>query len=221
MAIQSRTKIFIECDFESERDLNWYPSAVIHTLEQGTPPLSGGHWWKIINNAFVEIAPPGIVIDNKFFTQTANKAIVNTVAEASLFGIGVGSRDFPALILITGTNVFISIRGFGSRASGNVIINVKLNGTVIGTTGAMLVGTLNNDEFKIEFNFTVRSSGISGSVIGQGEFTNLNSGNILEMVNLATTTINTTIIQTLDVTWQWSVANIGNSVTSTNASINI
>lgn len=214
--IQYKSRIFIECDFESERNLNWDVSVVIHTLEQGSPSLPNGHWWKILNGVFVEIPPPGTVINNKLFCSVANKTIANTVTETSLIGTGIGTQTLLPIFFSLGNSIRINIRGFFSKASGNATLKIKLNSTVISTTGTVLPGSAANDAFEIDYYFTVRSLGVSGSIIGQGNFFNWNTGNNQQMVTLAPITIDTTINQIVDVSYQWGTANVGNTITSTN-----
>lgn len=219
--VQYRTPTLVVCNLESDRNLNWGQAVLIHTLETGMPSLTDGHWWRICNGLFVEVPPPGIITTGKMFVQTANKVVANTSVETSLIGTGKGSKDLTPLVLVEGMNVIVVVKGFGSRAAGNATINIKLGSTVIGTTGAILVGALANDGWEIRFSFTVRTAGVSGVVDGEGRFQNMNSGNILQMTNLTTTSIDLSSSKTIDVTLTWGNVNVGNSFTCTECVISI
>lgn len=151
------------------------------------------------------------------FAQILNKVITNTTVETSLLNLTANtSKSWNSDILAVGRTFLIKLRGFASRQGGNVTIKIKLGSTIIATTGSVNPSSLNNDMFEIDFLFTVRSIGVNGKIIGQGLFKNFSDNSTLQIKNTVETTINTTILNAFDITWQWATANVGNTVTSTN-----
>lgn len=53
--IQHRSPTLIICDLESERDLSWDKSIIVHTLESGYPASTTGHWWRQDNGLWTEV----------------------------------------------------------------------------------------------------------------------------------------------------------------------
>lgn len=153
------------------------------------------------------------------FSQTANKNISNTIVETSLVGTGIGSKTIQANYLTVGKRIRIRVYGFFSRMNGNITIRFKIGTIVISATATASSGTGTNAGFKIELDCVVRAIGVAGQVIAQGNYTNLNTGTNLEMTNTTTDIIDTTIANIIDVTLQFSTANVNNTFTSTNSEI--
>ena len=160
-------------------------------------------------------------VPNVIFTQTANKNISSSTTETTLFGTGVGTLTLPADFFTAGKDIRIIIRGFLSRLSGNITVRFKLGTTTIISTATVSSGIASSDGFEIIVDCTCRTTGVTGTVIAQGKFNNLSSGTILEMVSIATTTIDTTVSQAIDTTLQFSINNAGNTITSTNTTIEV
>ena len=75
-----------------------------------------------------------------------------------------------------------------------------------------------NDGFTMEVFLTCRTTGTSGSFIGQGFYQE--AGNTpVAVVMLAAQTVDTTKALPIDVTVQWDTASVNDSITSTNAVI--
>jgi len=155
------------------------------------------------------------------FTQTASVTIANTTVATSVLSTGVGSVTLPANLLSIGTQIRMRVAGFHS-STGNPSITVvlKLGATTIATSAAITGGNGSNDGFLIFLDMTCRTAGVSGTVIAQGQYQELHSnGGIGGVTALAPVTINTTIAQTIDVTFKWGAADAGNTCTTTNVSI--
>jgi hypothetical protein len=154
------------------------------------------------------------------FSQTASVTIANTVTETALSSAGVGSLVLPANFLTVGKSIAIWCYGIHS-SSGNptATVKVKLNSTVIGqATGTSGNGSV--DGFEISSFLTVRSIGVSGTIFGQGRyFEEQNNGLATAFKNTSTTTIDTTIAQTMSITFQWGTASASNTITATNLTI--
>lgn len=158
------------------------------------------------------------------FVQTATATVANTVTQTALTSTGVGNLTIPANHLKVGKTYRIKGKGIVSDTGTPTLrIRVKLGSTVVGDTGAIaLVGTVSNDTFNLEFEFTTRSTGSSGTVFGQGffEFDNSNNTGLFEgMPNTATTTINTTTSQAISVSAEWGTASSSNTISLTNLTV--
>lgn len=149
------------------------------------------------------------------FVQTADKTIINSSAETTIIGTGEGSLTFPADYFTVGKTIKIHIHGYHSSDSNPLItLKIKLNSTVV-VTDAVASGNGTNDGFYIHAEIVFRTVGSTGTVSVGGHFEETHSGGAtIGLVQAGTTTIDTTIAQTLDVTWTWGVADIRNTVTS-------
>jgi hypothetical protein len=151
------------------------------------------------------------------FVQTQTVTVANTTTETTLLGTGVGSLILPANFLIAGRS--IRVRGFGYHSStGNptVTIRFKLGTTTVGTiTGAGGNGT--NDGFEFDGILTCRTTGASGTVQAQGKYQELHPAGLIEGGgNTSTTTLDTTINNQLNITFQWGTASASNTISLTN-----
>ena len=155
------------------------------------------------------------------FSQTSDKNVSNTTVETSLIGTGIGRTLLLPNELYYGRRIRFELDGFFSRQNGNITLRFKLGTTVIVATASSTSGAASNNSFKIEVTMTVRASGVTGNVIAQGSFKNMNTFQGLEMVSITTENIDTTISQNIDLTLQFSRNSAGNSFTSTNCDIKL
>lgn len=169
---------------------------------------------------------PAVVAQNALFTGTAAVTVGNTGTETTLLGAGNGSLTIPANFLRVGKTLRLKLRGYWSNATvspGNMTFNFKLGGTTIITTSAFaLVGTLTNTAWEIEVEVVCLTAGSSGTIFAQGRFLAMAASlatTMVGMVATASTTINTTTTQALDLTATWSSANASNTITQTNATL--
>jgi hypothetical protein len=161
------------------------------------------------------------------FTQTANQNFSNSSAENTLFSTGVGTLTLPANKLTVGKSIRISIAGFinTAAAAGTATLRLRLGGVLIAASSAItLTNSITNRGFEIEGLITCRSVGPTGSVIGQGMFqanmTGINSS-IIDILATAAVAVDTTIPLAVNATWQFGTANIGNTITITNAVVKV
>lgn len=167
------------------------------------------------------------------FTATASATVANSVAETSIIGTGVGSpgRTLPANFLIVGRNIFLRLRGFiAYTLTPTVRVKVKYGSTIILDTTAITTLTLTGTSFfRIEADITTRTLGAAGTVFGQGMcqqgqpaaaagLTEIDAAG-LGLFNTAVTTVDTTVAQLIDVTFQWGTADPANTVTITDVII--
>jgi hypothetical protein len=156
------------------------------------------------------------------FAQTANSTIItNTTTETSLINGGVGTLTVPA----NGFSVGDSFRGvFGGllTATNNqtITVRVKAGSVILLDSGAQPITNITNNVFTFNVDFTIRQLGAAGvaSIVTLGGFhytktvNGVVEGFAFNSVN--STTFNTTISNTLDVTVQWGAASTGNSIYS-------
>lgn len=162
------------------------------------------------------------------FTQTATQTIANTGTETSLFGTGIGTLTLPANFFVIGKTVRIMGAGVFSSliTPGNVTIKIKLGSTVIATgTITNILASASNNAFEFMGEITCRTTGASGTVMVNGN-TDYDTGVLaqgtLSLNNAgATTTIDTTASQILDVTFTWATANASNTISTTTASVEV
>lgn len=84
-----KTRIFYECELESERSLTWGEGALCYCKQ------NGGKWWQITDGAWVErltVSPPilNIQLATLAADVTNNNGVANTIAD-------VTGLSFPVL----------------------------------------------------------------------------------------------------------------------------
>ncbi len=138
---------------------------------------------------------------------------INTTTETSGFsGTCIGTTTIAANFFTAGKKFRMEGNGIYSTPLGNVStiqINVKYGSTVVGTvTTGSLPASASNLPFYFWINCTVRTIGVSGSMICNGTFAyDTALTGIVETQNAIisnATTVNTTASKTLDVTATWS-----------------
>ena len=160
------------------------------------------------------------------FTQTADAAVANTVTETSILGTGSGSKTVAAGAINTiGRTLRIKVRGMISVNVGSPTLTVrfKIQGVTI-STGVIGVNAASNNAFSIDEMVTTRSTGASGTVASNGEFSyqdTLNGSHSVGLLQPGTSTTDLTNSKALDITVQWSAANALNTITSQVATIEI
>ncbi|NCC88670.1 MAG: hypothetical protein EOM05_12565 [Clostridia bacterium] len=179
------------------------------------------------NNTSLKVDIGTNIISRTAFTQIADKTISNTVTETTLFGTGVGSLIIPANLLVVGRTYNIKFRGYMSGVNGNnATLKLKLGNVTLVTSTNTMPATFTNAYFENDFTFTCRSIGETGTIIGNGR-TIINAGiesstsytRTLQMTSVAT--INTTIANAINSTYTWATASENNTITVTNASIEV
>ena len=157
------------------------------------------------------------------FAQTANSTtITNTNVELSLINGGVGTLTVPANGFKVGDS-FRAVFGGVMNANNNQNIRIRVKaGSVVLLDSLLqnLGSSVINDVWSLNIDFTIRSVGGPGvaSIVALGSFhyTKTNNASVqgfgFNTVN--STTFNTTIPNTLDVTAQWQTASTGNNIYS-------
>lgn len=150
------------------------------------------------------------------YTQTSSSTVANTTNETTLLTSGVGSLTLPANYLTVGKTISVKVSGRHSAvANPGINIRIKLGTTTVLTTGLVASGNSTNDYFEVTGYITCRTVGSSGTVWGDGFYVETGGGTgRFSMANTSTTTINTTVAQTIDVTAQWDTASTSDTLTS-------
>lgn len=156
------------------------------------------------------------------YSPTSSVTVANTLTETTLL---TANPTLPTNFFVAGKSIEIYLAGVHSAVSNpNIRIRVKLGSTTILDTTALACGNSTNALCEIKAIITCRSVGSSGTVIGQGLYTEMGGGassGDFPMTNTATTTINTTTTQSLSVTLEWGTASASNTLTITNGFIKI
>jgi len=156
------------------------------------------------------------------FAQTANSTIItNTTVESSLINGGVGTLTVPANGFSVGDS-FRAVFGGIVTATNNqtITVRVKAGAVILLDSGAQPITNITNNVFNLNIDFTIRQLGGAGvaSIVTLGGFDYTKTVNgVVEGFAFNTvnsTTFNTTISNTLDVTVQWGAASTGNSIYS-------
>ena len=156
------------------------------------------------------------------FSQTANSTTITaTTSELTLIDGGVGSLSVPANGFSVGDSFRLDMGGVISAQNNNTItIRLKSGSVSLGSSGALTMPAITNQVWFMTTTFTIRSIGAAGvaSIVALSQFHILKAasgtqqGFAWNTVN--STTFDTTIGNTLDITAQWSTNNANNSIYS-------
>lgn len=154
------------------------------------------------------------------FSQTGDSIpITNTTAIGNLLDGGVGTLTVPANGFQVGDAFIAYFSGHISNKNNAVLqIEVLSTGVLLADTGLMTLPATTNKDWQLYINFTIRAIGAAGvgQIATSGRFTFSkdanNSPDSIGFYNLNTTTFNTTISNTLNVTAQWGAADPLNSI---------
>ena len=155
-----------------------------------------------------------------FFSQTSDSPIISgTTAESTIIGNGVGTLIVPPNTFKVGDSFSVAMGGLlSSRNNDTLRVRVKSGPVILGDSGNQILSSSINDVFKLSVDFTIRSLGGPGvaSLISVGVFqttkqsNNTPAGFAFNTVN--STTFDTTITNTLDITAEFSSSNSLNSI---------
>jgi hypothetical protein len=152
------------------------------------------------------------------FAQTGSSTPVSgTTVETSIIGSGTGTLSVPSNGFRVGDSFSAKLNGHISCVgSATIHIRVKANSVLLGDTGVIALDTTTDKHWELDLNFTIRSIGSVGSIASYGSFGYIkNSGLNFEGSNFVTiTTLDTTILNTINITAEWNTTNSGNSIYS-------
>lgn len=158
----------------------------------------------------------------RLFAQTANSTpITNTTVETTLVNSGVGTLSVPANGFVVGDSFRAIIGGVLNTANNQTIrIRVKDGTSLLADSGLQTITNITGDVFSLNIDFTIRQIGAAGvaSIVTLATFHYIKTVNgVTEgfaFNNINSTTFDTTISNTLDVTVEWGAADPGNSIYS-------
>lgn len=139
----------------------------------------------------------------------ADTTAANTVDETTIFTESVSADE-----LYKGSKWHTRLSGFYSTAnsSSTFTANLKIGGTTI-QSFTSIAENVTNGFWRLEFFFTVRSSGVSGTIISSAE--GVFNNTVENEASTTTDTVDTTAVEDITITIQWSSANAGNTLTVT------
>jgi len=160
------------------------------------------------------------------FTQTADVTVGNSDTETTLLGTGVGTLTFAADAFTVGKTVKIHATGYFSTKSspGTFTWRFKIGTDTVASVAQIPPSALTTDGWYIDAIVTCRTTGASGQFRGQGGMfweTSSTDGTIWRDDTTANSTIDTTGSLTVDLTAQWGTADVGNTITCTNAVVTV
>ena len=190
-------------------------------------PASGDYWYDTTQKTFAARTAGATAFNSGIlYVGTATVTVANSTTETSMLGTGVGSATLPANFAVVGRTIRVRSHGFISdTATPSSTIKIKLGAVTLVTSTGTLPSGLSNAEVTFEFVFTFRSIGSSGTVIGQG-ISRITSGAFVSsasraLVMTAPATIDTTVANAMDVTYQWGTASASNTISMTNSIIEV
>jgi len=167
------------------------------------------------------VLPPSVSYG--LYVQTTNSTIVtNTTTESTLIGTGVGSLTVPANGFSIGDSFNGELSGVMDAANNQTIrIKVKAGSVILLDSGVQnLTSSITDDIWTLSLDFTIRQLGAAGvasiASFGRFSYTKTNNGAVegFGMNTINSTTFDTTINNTIDVTVQWGSNNAGNNIYS-------
>lgn len=192
-------------------------------------PADGNVWYDSTQKALM-VSLDGITqnMSTVLFTGTATKTIVNTGTETSSIPTGVGTLTIPANFLVAGKTLRLSGGGIFSTllTPGNLTIKMKLGATVIASNVVSnLLASASNNAFQFSATITCRTTGATGTILVDGNAsydTGTLSRGFAALNNTGSaTSIDTTASQLIDVTLQWTTASTSNTISTTNARVEV
>lgn len=150
------------------------------------------------------------------YAGTSNSEdITNTTSEKTLIPDGVGTLSVPANTFNVGDSFRAVIGGnFSCANNQDFSLRIKINDIIILDSGIQNCSNITNDTFYLNIDFTIRSVGESGEVVSLGSFhyTKQSNNSVQGFSFKDVVEIDTTVDNTLDVTFQWAQSNQSNSI---------
>lgn len=157
--------------------------------------------------------PIATILDlGRLYAQTLTSATITGTAETSIVGMGVGGLTVPANTFIVGDSYHAKIGGLlGDTSNGDdVTFNIKAGSTILASTGLFRLDNTQSiasggEGWELELDFTIATIGVTGSICTNGNFAYTKTGDkkVSGTVFQDVQTIDTTIINTLDITITW------------------
>lgn len=167
--------------------------------------------------------------DRFVYAQIANKVLSNSSVETSMFNdTGArGSRVILANTLKVGDIIKIKSYGIlGDTGTPDATLKFKMNAVDLLASTVAMANYGQDVYYDLEAFFTVRAIGATGKIAGSAKTffkspTVVSAGAFRVLQGAVDIEIDTTIDQTIDVTYKWGTASASNNVTSRNFTIEI
>lgn len=167
---------------------------------------------------------PGVPTTNSYglFSQTANSTTITaTTSELTLIDGGVGTLTVPANGFSVGDSFRVDMGGVMSAHNNDTIrIRLKAGAVDLGDSGLLTLPQIANQVWALSVTFTVRAIGGAGtaSIVSLAQFHILKKASGTQQGfawnTINSTTFDTTISNTLNITAQFSSTNATNSIYS-------
>jgi hypothetical protein len=145
------------------------------------------------------------------YAQTVQSATISGTTETSIIGSGVGSLSIPADFFKVGDSFHAKIGGVinGSNNNDEITVRIKAGGVILASTGSFILDQTTNNGWECELDFTVAVVGASGTICTNGNFayTKNTDKKVQGYVFQDIQTLDTTVINTLDITVQFDNTN--------------
>jgi hypothetical protein len=156
------------------------------------------------------------------YVQTSDSTpVTNTTVESSLIATGVGTLSVPANGFKVGDSFHAKLIGnISCNNAATIELRVKSGSVLLADTGVISLSASTNRTWEINVYFTIRALGAAGvaEIASGGIFSYIkNAGSNFEGTNFSivnNTTLDTTVLNTLDITAQWGAASASNSINS-------
>lgn len=156
------------------------------------------------------------------YSQIANSIPVTaSIVESSLIGVGLGTLSVPPNGFFQGASFRADFGGqMSSKNNDQIRIRVKSGAVVLADSGLQTLPLITNNVWQLSINFTIRQVGVAGvaSIVSLGVFHDVKSSNGVQngfaFNTINSSTFDTTILNTLDVTAEWSSNSALNSIYS-------
>lgn len=195
-----------------QHSLNGAPDSLVDEIASDMAALSA--MWQALRNQVL-------------YVQTGTQTVANTAAETSMLNGGKGNLNFPANATHEADFIRIKLMGYVScGATGReATLRVKYGAATIIESVFTLPSGLTEQLFDLEIVSTVRSIGAEGTVFVQGRSiirTGTAGGvTMRELKTTAPAVIDTTVPNTVALTYQWTTAAAANVLVVTNATIEL
>jgi hypothetical protein len=173
----------------------------------------------ILGSSYINNRP----VSYGLFAQTGSSLpITNTTIETSILDGGIGTLSVPANGFQIGDSFHAKLFGH-LTCNNNVTLQFKIKtaNIILADTGLITLNAVTDRRWNLDIFFTIRALGPAGiaSIISGGVFTYVqNSGGATQQGTdfsvINSTTFDTTVSNTLNITAQWGTSSSGNIIYS-------
>lgn len=179
--------------------LKFTPGSLLTVPESGALEFSSSTLWftPLAERRSIDLSD-GVIV--------ASTTVANTITETTIYTEPIAANELHA-------GQVVKVRALGRYSTANgadtATIRLKVGGTTILSVSST-AANVTNAPLDIEFIFTVRSDGVSGTIIGFGRVELDNQGK--SVASTSTSVVDTTIAEDVTITVQWSSADPSNTL---------